>query len=146
MVLVDGYNLLHAMGRGMERDRLLGLLEAFCRDGGRRALVVFDPTGGMRRRETRGGLEIRVVAQGRTADEELLSLIGSTDDRTRYTLVSNDREITSAAARKHMQVVSCETFAAALAASSAGPGEPAKEGEVPPGDVDYWLKEFGIEE
>ena len=149
MLLVDGYNFLHVFARGRatesERERMLQRLEIWCREGGRRARVVFDPTGGMRRREERGSLEIRVVAQGRTADEELLAAIAASGDRTQYVLISNDREITSAAKRKHLQVIACEDFARTLQPPAAAEGDKGS-GSVPPGEVDYWMKEFGIDE
>jgi predicted RNA-binding protein with PIN domain len=95
--LIDGYNLLHALARGKggeeARSTLVRLLEAWCAGGNHRARIVFDPTGGMKRIEQRGGLEIRNVPQGASADDEILGALDSTEDRTRYTVVSNDLAI-----------------------------------------------------
>ena len=141
MYLIDGYNLLHAIGAS--RDSLLGALEAWCRRENRAARVVFDPTGGMKRRENRGTLEIRVTAEGRKADEEILAAIGATSDRTAWTLVSNDLELVKAAERKGMLVIACKDFGALLAAKDASP---EKKDGAPPSEVDFWMKEFGLED
>jgi hypothetical protein len=83
------------------------------------------------------------VPQGRTADEEILEALGSTDDRTQYTVVSNDSAIVRAAAKKGFAVVPCEEFARTIAARPEGP---EKADTASPGEVDYWMKEFGLED
>jgi predicted RNA-binding protein with PIN domain len=145
--LVDGYNLLHAVARGRAtpegRERLLAAIEEYCRKGGYAARVVFDATGGMKRRDRRGPLEVRNVAEGRTADEEILEAIAGTADRTRYTVVSNDREIAAAAAKLGITVLPCEEFARRL---EARPEAAEKAESASDGEVDYWMREFGLEE
>ena len=146
MFLIDGYNLLHALARGRAtpeaRDRLISLIEAFCRAGGYRARIVFDATGGMKRREERGPLEIGSVAQGRTADEEILEALDSTTDRTEYAIVSNDLALVKAAEKKQVKVLSCEEFGRLITPRGEAPekGDAASSGEV-----DYWMREFGLE-
>jgi hypothetical protein len=137
--LIDGYNLSHAIG--VSRDALLGAVESFCRRENQGARIVFDPTGGMKRRENRGPLEIRVVAEGRKADEEILAAIESTADRTAWTLVSNDLELVKAAESKSIRVVACRDFAALLVERPSDDEKPASGG-----DVDFWMKEFGLDE
>lgn len=139
MYLIDGYNLCHAIG--VSRDALLAALDAFCRRENQAARIVFDATGGMKRRENRGALEIRVVAEGRKADEEILAAIGATTDRTAWTLVSNDLELVKAAEAKRLRVLACRDFGALLSERPSG-----DEKSAPPGDVDFWMKEFGLEE
>jgi predicted RNA-binding protein with PIN domain len=145
--LIDGYNLLHALFPGRAtpaaRESLVGRLEAFCRQGGYRARVVFDATGGMRRRESRGALEVWSVAPGRTADDELLALLGSTQDRTAFTLVTNDRAIAEAARKLGTQVLSCREFARLL---DERPAQAEKSDGAPPHEVDHWMREFGLQE
>jgi predicted RNA-binding protein with PIN domain len=147
MFLIDGYNLLHTCSRGKSgedvREALISLLQAWCERGGYRAKIVFDPTGGMKRNEVRGAIEIRNVPQGVTADEEILDALDATDDRTRYTVVSNDAALVRAAEKKGFPVVRCEEFARTLAARPEGP---EKDGRASPGEVDYWMKEFGLED
>ena len=147
MFLIDGYNLLHAAARGRAtveaRQALTSLIEAYCRAGGYRARIVFDPTGGLKRREERGPLEIRSVPQGRTADEEILAALAATTDRTEYTLVSNDLALVKAAEKRQVQVLSCEDFGRLITARAEAP---EKGDSAPAGEVDYWMKEFGLEE
>lgn len=144
MFLIDGYNLLHAMAPGRStpaaRDRLIGLIVDWCGRGNYRARIIFDPTRELRRREIRGAVEIRSVAQGGTADGEILETLGSTKDRTAYTLVSNDRRLVDAAARRGFKVVACAEFADRLM-----PKEEAQE-DRPHAGVDYWMRIFGLED
>lgn len=147
MFLIDGYNLLHAMARGRAtseaRDRLIALIESYCRAGGYRARVVFDATRGMRRREERGPIEIRSVAQGRTADEEILEALEGTADRTEFTVVSNDLAIVKAAEKKQIQVLACGDFARQLLRP---PDAPEKADSASSSEVEYWMREFGLED
>jgi predicted RNA-binding protein with PIN domain len=143
VLLIDGYNVLHALPGGASRDRLIELLVAHCRSGNHAALIVFDATGGMRRRAQLGPVEVRVVAEGRKADSEILDLIDGTADRTAYTLVSNDLELVRAAEKKGMRVLRSEDFAKSLLEA---PESPEKRTDVPPGEVDFWLKEFGLDD
>lgn len=148
MYLIDGYNLLHAVAPGRatpeSRERLIAAIEAWCRRENYRAVIVFDPTGGMRRREDRGPLEVRVVAEGRKADDEILGFLRSTADRTAYTVVSDDRGITDEAARGGFKAIPCREFARGLAAPP-GPGPHREPGSLPTGEVDSWLREFGYD-
>ncbi|HLF92423.1 MAG TPA: NYN domain-containing protein [Planctomycetota bacterium] len=147
MFLIDGYNLLHAMARGRAtseaRQALVSLIESYCRAGGYRARIVFDATGGMKRREERGPLEVRSVPQGRTADEEILDALAATSDRTEYTVVSNDLALVKAAEKRGLKVLACEDFARLI---TARPEAPEKGDSAPAGEVDYWMKEFGLDE
>lgn len=147
MFLIDGYNLLHSFARGKSgedaRSGLITLIHAWCERGGYRARIVFDPTGGMKRYEVRGAIEIRNAPQGVTADEEILASLGTTDDRTQYKVVSNDAAIVKAAGKRGFEVVPCEDFARLI---STRPEGPEKADGASPGEVDYWMKEFGLED
>ena len=147
MFLIDGYNLLHAFPRvktgGEARARLVALIESYCVRCNYRARIVFDPTGGMKRNDQLGPVEVRNVPQGGTADEEILAALQSTDDRTQYTVVSNDSAIVKAAVKKGFTVVPCEEFARLI---STGPAAPEKGEGAPPGEVDYWMREFGLDD
>ena len=147
MYLIDGYNLLHAAapGRATEaaREGLLAAIQGWCRRSNHGARIVFDPTGGMRRRDARGPLEVRVVAEGRTADDEIRATLEATADRTAWTLVSDDLELVKLADRRGMRVVACAAFLALLAPSSEGPEK--REG-ASDAEVDFWLRDMGLEE
>jgi len=146
--LIDGYNLLHSFARertGEEaRVKLTSLIEAYCVDGNYQARLVWDPTGGLKRNDKKGPIEIRNVPQGSTADEEIIAALHSTDDRTRYTVVTNDLAIVKAAEKRGFTVLPCEEFARLISAPRGG--TPEKSGQASPGEVDYWMREFGLED
>ena len=147
MFLIDGYNLLHSFARAKTGDEarngLIALIQGWCERGGYRAKIVFDPTGGMKRNEVRGAIEIRNVPQGSTADEEILAALDQSDDRTLYTVVSNDAVLVKAAGKKGFTVIPCEEFARTISARATGS---EKSESASPGEVDYWMKEFGLED
>ena len=147
MLLIDGYNLLHAYARGpadaAARERLIGLVADHCRRGGYRARIVFDASGDLMPFSCRGAVEIRTVREGRKADDEILETVGMTADRTAYTVVTDDREIADGSRRSGVEVVGCDAFLRSL----AGPPEEERKADgAPPEEVDYWMKEFGFEE
>jgi predicted RNA-binding protein with PIN domain len=145
--LIDGYNLLHALARGRAtegaRDQLLTRIVEYCTRENYRAWIVFDATGGMKRREQRGPLDVYNVPQGNTADEVILNALATCDDRMQYTVVSNDLKIIKTAEKDGYKVLSCEDFGRRLAAA---PEAPEKGGLPSPGEVDYWMREFGLDE
>jgi predicted RNA-binding protein with PIN domain len=145
--LIDGYNLLHALARGRAgesaREQLLSKIVEYCSSGNYRARIVFDATGGMKRREQRGPVEIYNVPQGQTADEIILHTLGTCDDQMQYTLVSNDLHLIRAAEKDGYKVLSCEEFGRRILAR---PEEPEKGGLPSSGEVDYWMREFGLDE
>lgn len=147
MFLIDGYNLLHCLARGRAtesaREHLLSLIVDFCGRGNYRARIVFDATGGMKRRDQRGAVEITNVAQGGSADEVILNALATCDDQMQYTVVSNDLKIVKAAEKDGYKVVSCEDFGRRL---HERPEASEKGGMASPGEVDYWMREFGLEE
>ena len=140
MFLIDGYNLLHVTGG--DRDALVGKICAFCSRGGYRACVVFDPTTSLPRRMQHGEVEVRGVSIGRTADDEILSLLEKTGDRTAYTLVSDDRQLRDAAGKGGFRVVSSRDFDALM--EGPPPAEDSEKPEPRPGEADYWMDHFGL--
>lgn len=150
MFLIDGYNLLHVAASGSptgsDRRRLVDRIAEFCRRRGYRARIVFDATGDLPRRQWRGGVEIRNVAPGRSADEEILCALTSTSDRTAHALVTDDRALVREARRRGVRVIPCRDFLRLLE-EAARPGTDVKEQPLlSPGEVDYWMREFGLEE
>ena len=137
MFLIDGYNLLHSFARektgGEARAKLVALIESYCVRGNYRARIGSEE----------GPVEVRNVPQGRTADEEILDAFNSTDDRTQYTVVSNDLAIVKAAGKKGFTVLPCEEFAKLITAMPEGP---EKGDSASPGEVDYWMREFGLDD
>ena len=62
MFLIDGYNLLHCLARGRAteaaREQVIAKIVEYCTRGNYRAWIVFDATGGMKRREQRGPVDV----------------------------------------------------------------------------------------
>jgi predicted RNA-binding protein with PIN domain len=145
--LIDGYNLLHCLARGRAteaaREQLLNLISDFCARGNYRAWIIFDPTGGMKRREQRGPVDVYNVPQGSSADEVILQALGTCDDQMQYTVVSNDLKIVKAAEKDGYKVLACEEFGRRI---QQRPEESEKGGMASPGEVDYWMREFGLDE
>ena len=83
------------------------------------------------------------MAQGRTADEEILEAVAGTEDRTEYTVVSNDLAIVKAAERRGFTVLPCEDFSRQILER---PEAPEKSDSASAAEVDYWMREFGIDE
>src|ERR671915_377095 len=79
LYLFDGYNVLHAAGRG-DRTELIDLLASFVALQGARGVVVFDGVG---TDEQRGSLEVRFAAH---ADALLERLAAEHRDRERVCL------------------------------------------------------------
>ena len=159
MFLIDGYNLLFA-GRGKridhrdferERDRLLGLLVRYCSLDARKALVIFDhtkgaPIFGVPLREIRGDVEIRFAPKGVSADDEIVRLVQEARDRTAYTVVTTDLAIRKEVEKRHMRVVPSEEFWDDVAKMLRGIEEKGMPEDLSKGEVEGWMREFGLEE
>lgn len=147
MFLIDGYNLLHCLARGRAteaaREQLLSRLVEYCSRENYRATIVFDATGGMKRRDQRGPVEVCNVRQGESADELILGMLAQCDDQVQYTVVSNDLKIVKAARKDGYKVLSCEDFGRKILER---PDAPEKADSASPGEVDYWMKEFGLDD
>ena len=147
MFLIDGYNLVHCLARGRAteaaREQVLSKIVEYCTRENYRAWIVFDATGGMKRREQRGPVDVYNVPQGQTADEVILHALATCDDQMQYTVVSNDLRIIKAAEKDGYKILPCEDFGRRILQR---PDTPDKGGPPSPGEVDYWMKEFGFED
>ncbi len=165
LVIIDGYNLLHAsgiLGRGvgpgrLERSRtaLLNFLaESLDERRPGRTTVVFDaheaPPGLPRLTKYRG-INVRFAPRGTDADAEIERMIAAHHAPRRLTVVSSDHRLHRAARRRrarpidsdkwYLQVVR-ERMQRGQAHDSPGkPSAPATEGEVR-----FWLQQFGFSE
>jgi predicted RNA-binding protein with PIN domain len=140
--LIDGYNLLHAVGfagPGRWEKRRLKLLDwiadaAPVRAGTARVRVVFDAqhgTGDDRERPHRSVLVRFAVRQ--TADDLIETLLASESAPSTVAVVSNDGRVREAARRRGAAGWSCEAFTDWLVTGSPGPGaSPAPPADPPP--------------
>ena len=143
MLLIDGYNLLHAAGpiRNFEADRA-GLVERIGAYAARRRVLVelvFDgtPSAGLPQSEW------VTLRWGRDADGEMIRRIRATRDRTAVTVVTDDRQIRDAAAERKLRVIGSAEFALELDGPAAPTRSPKQEG-ISPAEADRWMEEFGL--
>jgi predicted RNA-binding protein with PIN domain len=121
--LIDGYNLLHAMGvlrgragpQGLEkaRQRLLGLLLGALGAEASNATVVFDAAGapaGIKDEQEYQGIHVRFAVHQEQADDLIEELIQRSSAPKQLTVVSDDHRLQQAARRRHCPVLGCLDF------------------------------------
>jgi predicted RNA-binding protein with PIN domain len=164
MLLIDGYNLLHASGilgrgvgpGGLERSRnalLNFLVESLEEKQLAATTVVFDAREappGLPRVTSHRGLTVRFAPRGSDADAEIEQLIREHHAPRRLTVVSSDHRLHRAARRRRATAIDSDQWYTqvlreriARARRGGAPGKPAE----PPNaaEVQYWLRQFGIE-
>lgn len=120
--VIDGYNLLHAMGAlsarkgpsGLEkaRVRLLGILKGTFADEAPSVIVVFDANDAPPDAPpllNYQGIGVR-FARHQEADDVIEKLIAEHSAPKRLTVVSDDLRLRQAARRRHAQSMRCEAF------------------------------------
>ena len=158
--LIDGYNLMHAVGMlgpatrptGLEaaRTRFLDWLAAAAgkRDG--RLRVVFDAEKGRGRSPEASyrGLWVRFAFR-RTADDEIEELLAAEKRPAAVTVVSNDTRVRDAGRHRGCEVLGCEGFVDWLiapekpaAAPPPAAEEPKPQSEATPDEMAAWLAAF----
>jgi predicted RNA-binding protein with PIN domain len=156
--LIDGYNLLHAMGvlggkvgpRGLERARA-ALLGRLCGDHGENTdsvTVVFDaadaPRDAVAEEEYRG-LHIRYALDGE-ADDVIEKLIQQDAAPRQLTVVSDDRRLKQAGRRRRCSVLGCQDYLDSMEKRRRSKPSASKANPKPEGMSDeearHWLREF----
>jgi uncharacterized protein len=158
--LIDGYNLLHAMGalhgragpQGLEkaRLRLLGLLRGTFGDEASAITVVFDAAGaspGAKEQHNFQGIHVRFAVQQKEADELIEDLIQHHSAPQQLTVVSDDHRIKDAGRHRHCQVLGCLDFLEELMRRRRLDHLPAPQAEEKESfsskeDIKQWLEEF----
>ncbi len=164
-LLIDGYNLLNVAGiipRGLgpgglkrAREAMLNVLaESLPPDEVSRATIVFDasesPWGAARITQHKG-LCVRFASRDADADTLIEELILADSSPKRLTVVSSDHRIQRAAHRRKAIAVDSDVWFAELMRQRRERHEAQNkditkpEGPFPPGEVEYWLKQFGGE-
>lgn len=124
MLLIDGYNLLHASGvfpppasePTLERARaalLDALVEVLPPKEIARTMVVFDAVAappGLPRELAHRGLAVRFARRGGTADELLEELIAAEPDPRHLLVVSSDHRVQRAARQRGAQFADSEAW------------------------------------
>lgn len=155
--LIDGYNLLHAMGAlggrvgptGLEkaRRRLLGLLVGVYGAEAGQVTVVFDASGappGAVASEDYRGLQIRYAVGHGEADDLIEDIIRLDSAPKRLTVVSDDHRLQRAAKQRRCLAVHCADYLADLNRRRSRPTTtpPEKQDGLSPEEARQWLREF----
>ncbi len=137
--LIDGYNLMHAVGMlrpgvpagGLERarTRFLNWLADAVKDRTAVLRVVFDAEKGRSASPESDHRGVRVrFAFRRTADDEIEELLAAEQHPKQVTVVSNDTRVRDAGRHRGTAVHTCEEFVDWLIADSGEPGASATGG------------------
>jgi len=153
--IIDGYNLLHAIGLASRKSDATGLARARTRlldwladrGAGHTLLVVFDGTA-RTKADSRGehrGVRWQFSTDG-TADELIEELIRAENRPAKRTVVSNDRQVQDAARSRGCVVLTCEEFTDAMIAEPRRTAAPTKERSPTPtpteAETAAWLEAF----
>jgi predicted RNA-binding protein with PIN domain len=157
--LIDGYNLMHAVGLlprgttpqgGLERARIrfLDWLAASSKDRSALLRVVFDaqnaPTASPEAEHK--GIHF-LFSFHETADDLIEELLASERMPSRVTVVSNDTRLQTAGHRRGAVVKTCQQFVDWLIEKPHESTSPSPEAEKPeqeasPDEMDAWLSAF----
>jgi predicted RNA-binding protein with PIN domain len=157
--LIDGYNLMHAVGLASARLppgrleaarlRLLDWLADAADGRGALLRVVFDAKAAPAASPEADHRGVRVAfAFRRTADERIEELVGAEPRPDRVTVVSNDGQVREAARRRGCGLFACEEFVDWLVGGRPGARplpvpEPDKpEPPATPDELAAWLAAF----
>jgi uncharacterized protein len=160
LYLIDGYNLLHAMGvarrrmgpDGLERARqnLLGVLHGSFGDESANVTVVFDaarPPPGVPAEVHYHGIHVLFAIGLAAADDLIEILIRKASAPRHLTVVSDDHRIQKATRRRRCVVRGCGDFLQDMErrrkpSPAATEEPPAKPSGVSREETQHWLKEF----
>jgi len=159
--VIDGYNLLHAMGillgkvgpHGLEkaRNNLLGVLAGSFGDDASQVTVVFDAAsarGSDQAEQRYQGITILYSVGRPSADDLIEDLITQEANPRQLAVVSDDHRLQRAARRRHSHAMSCDEFLDVLDGRRkelpAPEPSPVREKETAPSEAEtrYWLAEF----
>jgi predicted RNA-binding protein with PIN domain len=158
--LLDGYNLLHAMGvlggrvgpMGLERARLnlLGILVGAHADEAKNVTVVFDaaqPPPGLTAKSDYHGVHVVFAVEHEQADDLIEQLIREASAPKNLTVVSDDHRIQQAGRRRQCVVLGCQAYLESLAKTrrerKAALVDPvAKPPSPSEAETLHWLEQF----
>jgi predicted RNA-binding protein with PIN domain len=142
-VIVDGYNLLYALGEtpaAASRARLVTDLVAWARARGRRVVLVFDAgAGGTReaREEAHGPVTVHFTRVGELADTYIVRWVAAHPESV---VVTSDRAVQQGARRRGAAVLDAESFAGRLGGDDAPAPASRRAGPRARGAQAAWLR------
>jgi predicted RNA-binding protein with PIN domain len=165
--LIDGYNLLHAMGvltgrvgpHGLERSRLrlVGLIQGALGEEAKSVTVVFDAgkaPAGVPQEEIRDGLRVQYALKHQEADDLIEEMIRKDSVPHDLVVVSDDQRLRQAARQRKCHELACLDFVEEMqkrrrARKTPRPSDPSetdKPSSPSAAEKELWLNEFaGLE-
>ncbi|MFQ3566854.1 MAG: NYN domain-containing protein [Aggregatilineales bacterium] len=154
--LIDGHNLIAALpdislDDPHDEAKLVEKLRSFCVGRGAQCTVVFDNglPGGRAPALSTTQVEVIFAGSNTNADRILQERICNQKDVRAMTVVSSDREVRAAAARRRIAVLRNDEFARLLARPAAAtrpaPKALSDDDEKPRSslaDINYWMEHF----
>ncbi len=158
--LIDGYNLMYALGllgqrfgpdgfRKVRHRFLNDLAAALGPIEAAQTTVVFDaanPPAEFPRQASHKGITVIFAVDDESADAQIECLIAQHSAPKTLTVVSSDHRIRQAATRRKARALPAEEFWTHLEARKrhqpAEPEPPGREQKLSPQESDYWLHEF----
>jgi predicted RNA-binding protein with PIN domain len=161
MLIIDGYNMLHASGvfgeatgsRGFEASRraLLDHLVDLLAGEAEQTTVVFDAANapdGLPARFEHAGITVWFAREYPDADSLIEELIEGNQAPQHLVIVSSDRRLQAAARRRRARAVPCEVWLAERRAARRTSRHRQQESKPPEPDgdeVQHWKRYFEIE-
>jgi len=155
-ILVDGYNVLFALGMipaqvrpgdlQHARQHLLTLLANGLGTKANRCIVVFDATRNPPKKSGDmffRGIEVRFTRRREEADDMLAGLIKQCSAPKQLTVISSDHQLVESARRRKAASVKAEKFLEWLEKQQKSPLPLAPSSAVEPDEREAWLREFG---
>lgn len=158
--LIDGHNVIGQMksislADPQDEAKLVIKLMGLSARTRKKCVVVFDGglPGGWSKLSS-SPVEVVFASLHSNADRVMRERIRLTQDPGQWVVVTSDREVAAAAVARKMATIRSSDFAAELEGKALGTRAPGKlpedKGELPnpvvsPGEVAYWLKQFGSE-
>ena len=151
--IIDGHNLVPQIpGLSLkdidDENSLIKVLQKFASQRRSKVEVYFDRAPAARAgSQTYGLVKAHFITCESTADQAIknrLSRLGNSAKN--WTVVSSDRDILAEARGYHCQILRTSEFAVMLLADPSpkkNVSEKIDQPDVSPGEVDYWLDQFG---
>jgi hypothetical protein len=148
--LIDGHNLIGQitdldLDDPHDEAKLVERLRSYMARKGQRCVVVFDGglPGGLSRDLSTFSVQAVFAHGGTTADAIILERLRNLRDPGHWIVVSADREITDAAARRRVRVIAPADFAAAMSRPARPAADEDPDPHLSPDEIDGWLRLFG---
>lgn len=151
--IIDGHNLIpHIPGLSLkdldDEKSLIAILQKFVSRRRSTLDVYFDGAPAARTgTQTHGLVRAHFITRGSTADQAIknhLSRLGKSAKN--WTVVSSDREILAEAKSSQCQILKSSDFAVMVLTDTSPSNSASDKNDQPdisPGEVDYWLDQFG---